>query len=161
MCLVVYLGTDVPLGLPSPPTEDAAVGIREADVHPKALANKRYAYEIVDRFNNTWCCSCVFLDFMPWETEPGDGPEELETERREAAYDTLRGLACLAFEADPVPLLFSCWNGDEGDEAVEIRKIVPSELRPQQFLFQDDKWDHVPTLFKLRPDTWADREERP
>ena len=150
MCLVLYLGTDAPLDLPPPPAENGLVGIRESETCPAALADKKFVYEIADRFDGHWCCACIFQEtILPWEVEKGYDPGDPETVRREAAYATLRDVTRLAVRSDPGALIESCWNGEENQSASIRREITISDLRPTRFLFCDDGGGTPPILLRL------------
>lgn len=138
MCLIVYLGIDRRLSQFSDPPKGEEGLEPEPQNRPRALAEKNAVYGVVTKSQDAWCCSCVFLDsILPWELEKGYDPADPNTAYREAAFATLRRIARAALEVDSEPLIFSCWNGDENEEAMIRRTLTPEELRPARYIFDD------------------------
>lgn len=155
MCLVVYLGTAREVkGFDEPAIGD--VGLDPSPGRrPEALASKQCVYAVADRVKSGWNCSCIFLDhIMPWELERGYDPAHPATAVREAAYAGLRRIAAAALRVDPQALLFSTWSGGENDEPVIRRELVPGELVPARYLFDDvldgGSGGNPPILIRLR-----------
>lgn len=138
MCLAVYLGIDRALSRFSK-VEVSEVGLEsDPSPRPRARASKRLVYHVSDLVPTGWNCSCIFLDTeMPWEAEKGDDPADPETPVRARAYAGLARIARAALKADSVPLLFSCWWGDQGRLPALTRRLAPEEMRPARYLFDD------------------------
>ena len=136
MCLMLYLGTDVPV----PGFDEVAPGEVGLDhgpgPRPVGLSGKGHVVHVADRLAEGWNCSCVFLDgLQAWdETAPADDPDALA---RRDAFAALRRIAEAALGVDADARLMSCWSGEEDRAPVIERRLKIAELEADRFLFDD------------------------
>ena len=113
VCLVLYLGTNVPLETSE--FDEKVPGFYVGELpHWAAAVQRHFNYPLVYYVGSDTGCGCGF-DYDPFWRTPIEESEPGEEKPRKK----LSALLGRIVEAGGQAEVFMCWNGDEGDEVAE------------------------------------------
>ena len=125
MCLAVYIGSDLPINEIAWSMERPAFHLTKAnDSDP---VRQRFAGKYVYYAGSHEGCGCGF-------EKNGAPPEELAT--RQANYDALARALGIALQQGARPQVFTCWEGDQADEAESTESVSVGALAAPSYELQ-------------------------